>query len=40
MQIRRHRNHHKTGKAETKSVYAISSLLPEQPSPPQLAELA
>ncbi|WP_405876992.1 transposase [Streptomyces sp. NBC_01136] len=40
MQIKRRRTHHKTGKVETKTVYAITSLPPEQASPPQLAELA
>ncbi|MGW3819050.1 hypothetical protein [Streptomyces sp. NPDC005046] len=40
MRIKRRRTHHKTGKVETKSVYATTSLSPEQASPPQLAELA
>jgi len=40
MQIERRRTHHKTGKAETKTVHAITSLPPEQAGPPQLAELA
>ncbi|MFF2430931.1 transposase [Streptomyces mirabilis] len=40
MEIKRRRTHRKTGKVETKTVYAITSLPPEQASPPQLAELA
>ncbi|MCT9010984.1 transposase [Streptomyces rhizosphaerihabitans] len=40
MQIKRRRTHHKTGKVETKTVYAITSLPPERASPAQLAELA
>ncbi|MEU4615252.1 transposase [Streptomyces umbrinus] len=39
MEIRRRRTHRKTGKTETKTVYAITSLAPEQGSPVQLAEL-
>ncbi|MER5700278.1 hypothetical protein ABT255_61320 [Streptomyces mirabilis] len=39
MEIKRRRTHRKTGKAETKTVYAITSLPPEQASQPQLAEL-
>ena len=39
MEIKRRRTHRKTGKVETKTVYAITSLPPEQASPAQLAEL-
>ncbi|MCX4564530.1 transposase [Streptomyces phaeochromogenes] len=39
MEIKRRRTHRKTGKIETKTVYAITSLPPEQASPTQLAEL-
>lgn len=39
MEIKRRRTHRKTGKVETKTVYAITSLPPEQASPTQLAEL-
>ncbi|WP_354671048.1 transposase [Streptomyces sp. MA15] len=39
MEIKRRRTHRKTGKAETKTVYAITSLTPEQADPAQLAEL-
>ncbi|MDX3763037.1 ISAs1 family transposase [Streptomyces sp. AK02-04a] len=40
MEIKRRRTHRKAGKVETKTVYAITSLPPEQASPPRLAELA
>ncbi|GHE14068.1 hypothetical protein GCM10010339_83420 [Streptomyces alanosinicus] len=40
IEIKRRRTHRKTGKVETKTVYAITSLPPEQAGPPQLAELA
>jgi predicted transposase YbfD/YdcC len=40
MEIKRSRTHRKTGKVETKTVYAITSLPPEQAGPPQIAELA
>lgn len=40
MEIKRRRTHRKTSKVETKTVYAITSLPPEQAGPPQLAELA
>jgi predicted transposase YbfD/YdcC len=40
MEIKRRRTHRKTGKTETKTVYAVtSSLPPEQADPAQLAEL-
>lgn len=39
MEIKRRRTNRKTGKAETKTVYAVTSLPPEQASPTQLAEL-
>ncbi|MEX3101916.1 MULTISPECIES: ISAs1 family transposase [unclassified Streptomyces] len=39
MEIRRRRTNHKTGKAETKTVYAVTSLPPEQAGPARLAEL-
>lgn len=39
MEIKRRRTHRKTGKVETKTVYAVTSLPPEQAGPPQLAEL-
>lgn len=39
MEIKRRRTHRKTGKIETKTVYAVTSLPPEQASPAQLAEL-
>ncbi|MFH9229362.1 ISAs1 family transposase [Streptomyces lydicus] len=39
MEIKRRRTHRKTGKVETKTVYAITSLPPEQAGPAQLAEL-
>uniref|UniRef100_A0AAU1IC96 ISAs1 family transposase n=1 Tax=Streptomyces sp. NBC_00180 TaxID=2903632 RepID=A0AAU1IC96_9ACTN len=39
MEVKRRRTHHKTGKAKTKTVHAITSLPPEQASPTQLAEL-
>ncbi|MGC5004880.1 ISAs1 family transposase [Streptomyces sp. NBC_00353] len=39
LEIKRRRTHRKTGKAETKTVYAITSLPPEQTDPAQLAEL-
>ncbi|WP_406190421.1 ISAs1 family transposase [Streptomyces sp. NBC_01017] len=39
MEVKRRRTHRKTGKAETKTVHAITSLPPEQASPTQLAEL-
>ncbi|MET8179059.1 hypothetical protein [Streptomyces sp. NPDC005336] len=38
MEIKRRRTHRKTGKVETKTIYAITSLPPEQAGPPQLAE--
>ncbi|MFE2967210.1 ISAs1 family transposase [Streptomyces sp. NPDC059340] len=37
--IKRRRTNRKTGKVETKTVYAVTSLPPEQASPAQLAEL-
>ncbi|MGO4423346.1 hypothetical protein AB4Z54_32825 [Streptomyces sp. MCAF7] len=40
IEIKRRRAHRKTGKVERKTVYAITSLPPEQAGPPQLAELA
>lgn len=39
MEIERRRTSRRTGKAETKTVYAVTSLPPEQASPAQLAEL-
>ncbi|MEU9190656.1 hypothetical protein AB0D14_40325 [Streptomyces sp. NPDC048484] len=39
MEIKRRRTHRKTGKVETKTVYAVTSLPPEQASPARLAEL-
>ncbi|MFD9286594.1 transposase [Streptomyces mirabilis] len=39
LEIKRRRTHRKAGKAETKTVYAITSLPPEQADPAQLAEL-
>lgn len=39
MEIKHRRTNHKTGKVETKTVYAATSLPPEQASPAQLAEL-
>jgi hypothetical protein len=39
MEIKRRRTHRKTGKVETKTVYAVTSLPPEQAGPAQLAEL-
>ncbi|MFD7057528.1 ISAs1 family transposase [Streptomyces mirabilis] len=39
MEIKRRRTHRKTSKVETKTLYAITSLPPEQASPAQLAEL-
>jgi predicted transposase YbfD/YdcC len=39
MEIKRRRTHSKTGKVETKTVYAVTSLTPERVSPAQLAEL-
>ncbi|MFF1732928.1 transposase [Streptomyces sp. NPDC058247] len=39
MEIKRRRTHRKTGEVETKTVYAVTSLPPEQAGPPQLAEL-
>ncbi|TDT39632.1 putative transposase YbfD/YdcC [Streptomyces sp. BK208] len=39
MEIKRRRAHRKTGRVETKSVYAITSLPPEQAGAAQLAEL-
>ncbi|MEU8488675.1 hypothetical protein [Streptomyces sp. NPDC048641] len=39
MEIKRRRTHRKTSKVETKTVYAVTSLPPEQAGPPQLAEL-
>ncbi|WP_406729442.1 ISAs1 family transposase [Streptomyces sp. GD-15H] len=39
IEIKRRRTNRKTGKVETKTVYAVTSLPPEQASPPQLAEL-
>ncbi|WP_420802716.1 transposase [Streptomyces cavernae] len=39
MEIKRRRTNRKTGKAETKTVYAVTSLPPERASPAQLAEL-
>ncbi|WP_329407359.1 hypothetical protein OG802_04310 [Streptomyces sp. NBC_00704] len=39
MEIKRRRTHRKTGKAETKTVYTVTRLPPEQASPTQLAEL-
>jgi hypothetical protein len=39
MEIKRRRTDRKTGKVETKTVYAVTSLPPEQASPAQLSEL-
>ncbi|WP_234435967.1 ISAs1 family transposase [Streptomyces sp. NRRL S-813] len=39
LEIKRRRTHRKTGKAETKTVYVITSLPPEQADPAQLAKL-
>lgn len=39
MEIKRRRTHRKTGKVETKTVYAVTSLPPEQATPAQLAQL-
>ncbi|GGL85710.1 hypothetical protein GCM10010095_83170 [Streptomyces anthocyanicus] len=39
METKRRRTHRKTGKVETKTVYAVTSLPPEQAGPAQLAEL-
>ncbi|MCX4732060.1 ISAs1 family transposase [Streptomyces sp. NBC_01363] len=39
MEVKRRRTDRKTGKVETKTVYAVTSLPPEQASPAQLAEL-
>ncbi|WP_255306574.1 ISAs1 family transposase [Streptomyces sp. Wb2n-11] len=39
MKIKRRRTNRKTGKVETKTVYAVTSLPPDQASPAQLAEL-
>ncbi|AZS89756.1 ISAs1 family transposase [Streptomyces griseoviridis] len=39
MEVKRRRTHRKTGKVETKTVYAVTSLPPEQAGPAQLAEL-
>jgi predicted transposase YbfD/YdcC len=39
MEIKRRRTSRKTGKVETKTVYTVTSLPPEQASPTQLAEL-
>ncbi|MFG2395749.1 hypothetical protein [Streptomyces lydicus] len=39
MEIKRRRTHGKTSKVQTKTVYAITSLPPEQAGPAQLAEL-
>lgn len=39
MEIKRRRTRRKTGKVETKTVYAVTSLPPEQAGPAQLAEL-
>jgi predicted transposase YbfD/YdcC len=39
IEIRRRRTNRKTGKVQTKTVYAVTSLAPEQASPAQLAEL-
>ncbi|MEV3913088.1 hypothetical protein [Streptomyces canus] len=39
MEIKRRRTSRKTGKVETKTVYAVTSLPPEQAGPAQLAEL-
>ncbi|WP_329347224.1 transposase [Streptomyces sp. NBC_01261] len=39
MDVERRRTRRKTGKAETKTVWAITSLPPEQASPARLAEL-
>ncbi|MFE2969347.1 hypothetical protein ACFXKC_37910 [Streptomyces sp. NPDC059340] len=39
MEIKRRRTNRKTGKVETKTVYAVTSLSPEQAGPARLAEL-
>ncbi|MFI1482352.1 hypothetical protein [Streptomyces sp. NPDC020747] len=39
METKHRRTHRKSGKAETKTVHATSSLPPEQAGPPQLTEL-
>ncbi|WP_084713105.1 transposase [Streptacidiphilus rugosus] len=39
MEIKRRRTNRKTGKVETKTVYAVTSLTPEQATPAQLAQL-
>ncbi|MCT9010367.1 ISAs1 family transposase [Streptomyces rhizosphaerihabitans] len=39
MEVKRRRTHRKTGKGETKTVYAVTSLPAEQAGPAQLAEL-
>ncbi|CAG6398485.1 hypothetical protein SCOCK_70169 [Actinacidiphila cocklensis] len=39
MEIKRRRTHRRTGKVQTKTVYAVTSLSPEQARPTQLAQL-
>ncbi|MFE5003436.1 ISAs1 family transposase [Streptomyces sp. NPDC057651] len=39
IEIKRRRTNRKTGKVQTKTVYAITSLTPDQANPSQLAEL-
>ncbi|WP_328430230.1 ISAs1 family transposase [Streptomyces sp. NBC_00443] len=39
MEVKRRRTNRRTGKVETKTVYAVTSLPPQQASPAQLAEL-
>ncbi|MFI7097081.1 ISAs1 family transposase [Streptomyces lydicus] len=39
MEIKRRRTHRRTGKVQTKTVYAVTSLSPEQAHPAQLAQL-
>ncbi|MET7906590.1 transposase [Streptomyces sp. NPDC005355] len=39
MEIKRRRTHRKTGKVQTKTVYAVTSLTPERAGPERLAEL-
>ncbi|MFF8374456.1 ISAs1 family transposase [Streptomyces lydicus] len=39
MEIKRRRTHRRTGKVQTKTVYAVTSLSPEQARPAQLAQL-
>jgi predicted transposase YbfD/YdcC len=39
MEIKRRRTHRKTGKVETRTVYAVTSLPPDQAGPARLAEL-